>query len=577
MCTYSYAYHVAHPHDANLMRSSAEEPAIEGTGVLPEDMLIDVGFAKDVGVRADNCTGFIIRNLWERDANEHGIYVLYSDGYIFDRTRGSYNKEYALFSYAADNGLYTDCEAEGGGDSGLYIGAAPDTHTLNRFSTEMRRCKLHHNALGFSGTQGNSVWMHDNDFYDNAIGISYDTENDHQNFPQRWSVIENNLIHDNNYDVYDDVRCTGVGPELTSSATDWLFGMWSSAASGLRIVWNNIRFGFILAGNPLEMPLPAQVHRNSFKGNKIGIDPLGMPAPNHTAFPPGGNYAPGGSDFFWDESGNDNCWGPHDPASGPIKTDPPNAGHPGPIPGPCPAPNVGSVGPSPLKTFVLLNCTLDGSNPPKTQDITYPCPWGQTNDAPANGDGRVRQRMVSGEDCDQLFALRRVPRPRPAIHSATVRGRSPAPPRPGRAPGTRAAARRRLSGVRAGTVSLRNALTPPGDDQPSSSPVAFRAATDGRRRAELRVRDDDGQSAGDPGRQFGLDREGSKGRLQRPSRLNGITSVIPRHADVLVGFLARAHQEQRRGRGRHPQDEPCCASGTTAGATRRPARGMVRA
>src|SRR6185503_2250762 len=100
-CAYSYEYHVAHPHDANLIAVLGKTNlTIEGTGIRPEDVLIDVGFVKDVGIRCDKCTGFIIRNLWERDANEHGIYVLYSDGYIFDRTRGSYNKEYSLFSYA---------------------------------------------------------------------------------------------------------------------------------------------------------------------------------------------------------------------------------------------------------------------------------------------------------------------------------------------------------------------------------------------------------------------------------------------------------------------------------------------
>jgi len=177
------------------------------------------------------------------------------------------------------------------------------------------------------------------------------------------------------------------------------------------IVWNNIRFGFILAGNPSEAPLPAQVHRNSYTGNVIGTDPLGMPAPNHTAFPPGGNYAPGGSDFFWDETGNDNCWGPHDPASGPITTDPPNSGHPLPIPGPCPAPNVG-VPVAPLKISLLLSCLMDGSNPPHTTDVPYPCPWGSTNDAPyENGDEMLcgNGMIDRGEDCDQYGSSTIVP------------------------------------------------------------------------------------------------------------------------------------------------------------------------
>src|SRR4029453_2712457 len=125
------------------------------------------------------------------------------------RTRGSYAKEYELFSFASDHGLYTDCEAEGGGDSGIYTGGNPVTP--GRFGAEIRRCKAHHNALGFSGTQGSYVWMHDNDFYDNAIGISYDSETDHPNCPRSASLIENNRIFRNNPEIYDPDTPTPAG------------------------------------------------------------------------------------------------------------------------------------------------------------------------------------------------------------------------------------------------------------------------------------------------------------------------------------------------------------------------------
>lgn len=404
--TFSYEYHVAHPNDGSLIFVSKTNITIEGTGIHPEDVLIDVGFVKDVGVRCDRCKGFIIRNLWQRDANEHGIYVVDSDGYIFDRTRGSFNKEYSLFSFASDNGLYTDCDAEGGGDSGLYIGGQPDTHALGRFAAEVRRCKMHHSALGFSGTQGSSVWMHDNDVYDNAIGLSYDSENDHPNFPERWSLIENNLLHDNNFDIYaptSDVPARGPAYDFFRypvGTAMWIVGGTDNIIRN-NYVYNNQRFGFILARNPQEVPLPSTVERNSFYGNIIGKDPMGNSLPNSTAYPPGGDYAPGGSDYFWDETGNDNCWGMDSPSSGPIKTDPPNAGHPLPIPGPCPSTNVGGF--SALKLGILINCSLTG-DPPVTTDATYPCPWGHTNDGPyLNGDELECGNGVIdlGEDCDQ--------------------------------------------------------------------------------------------------------------------------------------------------------------------------------
>jgi len=408
--SFSFAYHLAHPNDQSLIAVLGKQNVtIEGTGANPEDVLIDVGFAKDVGIRCDECTGVILRNFWQRDAKEHGVYVLYSDGYIFDRVRGTFNKEYSLFSYASDNGLYTDCIAEGGGDSGLYIGADPDTHMLNRYAAEVRRTIMRHSALGFSGTQGSSIWMHDCEAYDNAIGLSYDSENDHQNFPQRWSVIENNLIHDNNFDIYaatSDVPARGPAYDFFRYPVGtgaWIVGGTDNVIQN-NFIYNNIRFGFLLARNPLEMPLPSTVDRNSFKNNIIGTAPDGTPAPNHTepTFQPGtSGYMPGGSDFIWDETGINNCWGPHDPRSGPITTDPPNLTDPLPMPGPCPSTNTGPG--SVLKVELLLNCALDSSNPPKTNDLSYPCPWGSINEGPyQNGDEQECGNGVVdlGEDCD---------------------------------------------------------------------------------------------------------------------------------------------------------------------------------
>ncbi len=404
--SYSYDYHVANPNDANLIAILGKTNiTLEGTGSHPQDVIVDAGFVKDVGIRCDRCTGVIVRNLWEKDANEHGIYVVDSDGYIFDRTIGSFNKEYELFAFSSDNGLFTDCEAFGGGDSGLYVGGAPVTP--GRFSSTVQRCILRHNALGFSGTQGNSVHMIDNDIYDNAIGISFDSENDHPNFPQAFAVIEDNDIHDNNFDVYattSDVPVRGPGYSFFRYPVGtgmWIVGGEDNLVTHNR-VYNNIRFGFILAGNPTEAPLLAQVHRNSFVDNSMGAAAGAGAGPNSTAFPPGGDYAPGGSDFFWDETGNDNCW---TNTLGPVTVDP------NPIPGPCPFANTGDVVPVGSKLDILLSCLLvpvPNTNPQqyRTNDVPYPCPWGQTNDAPyqSSAEAECGNGVIDpGEDCDPVY------------------------------------------------------------------------------------------------------------------------------------------------------------------------------
>ncbi len=405
--SYSYDWHLANPNDANLIGIIGKQDlTLEGTGATPRDVVIDAGFAKDVVIRGDRSDGIIVRNLWAKDSNEHAIYMIEVDGYVFDRTVGSFAGDYELFSTACDNGLFTDCEAYGGSDSGLYIGQSPDTREAGRWSAEVRRCKMHHNALGFSGTQGNSVWMHDNEFTDNAVGISYDTENDHVNPPQRASLIEGNSIHHNNFDIYaseSDVPPGGPGYDFFRYPVGtgmWIIGGEDNVVRENR-VHDNQRFGFIVAANPLEGPVLAAVHGNQFLDNLFGADAGPGAGPNSTAFPPGGDYAPGGSDWYWDETGNDNCFGP-----GAGKADPEEP------PGPCPFPNEGYPDVSvPLnKLAVLVSCQITDPPTGATLDQPYPCPWGGFNPWPPDrrngaerecGDGVVGL----GEQCDPAAAL----------------------------------------------------------------------------------------------------------------------------------------------------------------------------
>ncbi len=395
--TFSYEFQAAHPNDQNLVGIIGKKNiTLAGTGATPDDVLIDVGFVKDVGVRCDRCEGFIVRNLTEQDANEHGIYVIESDGYIYDHVVGRYNKDYELFSFASDHGLFTDSESIGGSDSGFYVGGAPNTCGPNRASVEdrintvLRRCKMHHNALGFSGTQGNCVEITESDIYDNTVGISFDAEQDHPNFPLNHCMIVDNDIHDNNFDIYAPPADPEQGVPPGGPAYDTLHypagtGLWIVAGQSCVLmgnrIWNNNCYGAMLFPNPLETGMSGAA---TIDGNMHTMNVMGAAAGGAN----GTSCGAPGADFFWEGSGTNNCW----QDNGTVTTDP---GPPRGLPD-CSTPNVGVDDPD--NAALLVSCVIMNGQ------TVGACPFGTTNNgAYENGDQAQCGNGVidRGEDCDQ--------------------------------------------------------------------------------------------------------------------------------------------------------------------------------
>ena len=76
------------------------QPPDRGTGVKPEDVILDAGlnyqgtgggeadgWAKDVVLRVDRADGFVGRNFLTRGAQEHGFYNEEADGIFLDRVK----------------------------------------------------------------------------------------------------------------------------------------------------------------------------------------------------------------------------------------------------------------------------------------------------------------------------------------------------------------------------------------------------------------------------------------------------------------------------------------------------------
>jgi hypothetical protein len=432
----SYAYQFHCPNDQNLIAVLGREPGstkppqpprsdrhgipdlgpcvrcnlqVEGSGASPDDVVIDagrvasgdsgpIGSVKDVGIRVDRADGFVLRNVKVRHAGEHDVYVLESDGYLLDRFKTFYAGEYGVLTFVEDHGVMENCEAAGHGDSGLYPGAGAATgnqrdktvYPAFRYSQEIRDCDSHHNAGGYSGTDGNAVHLHNNNFYDNALGFTTDvfTAAGHPGFPQNSDLIENNNFYSNNFNPY--VPGSDVVPSvpLPVGTGLWIAGGNDNIVRNNRF-YDNWRRGTMLfavpdqtvcgpagvdpsqlAGcNPTAFP-PSTSYRNQFYGNLMGRAPDGTVKPNGT-----GDPTTGRTDFWWDQflGNTGNCWHGNTGKDGTASsvTSTPAAPF---LPSACDGSSVGTVGPQ--QEPELLNCLAD-----ITFD-TKACPWFTTPSKP---------------------------------------------------------------------------------------------------------------------------------------------------------------------------------------------------
>jgi len=315
---------------------------IEGTGARPEDVLLRGGFrangdwVKHNGIKADRADGFYLRNLTAELFKENALYVHETDGYVLDRVNARHNDLYGILTFTSDHGLITDCEASYNGDSGVYPGSAADvnqhlttTGRLRRYAVEIRRCDTHHNALGFSGTAGNSVWFHDNLVRDNQAGYVTDSfVGGHPGMPQDHAWLANNRIfrNNNNYvaryvqsGICDRVPGKrGYGKGTVCPVFPVPVGTGVMIAGGNRnlvennLIYDNWRQGVMLFWVPAalrgENGPQAQFdtsNGNHFVNNRLGRHPKGLRQPN-------------GVDFWWDEQGVGNCWEGNVPFTGAV-------------------------------------------------------------------------------------------------------------------------------------------------------------------------------------------------------------------------------------------------------------------
>jgi len=330
----SYEQQLRCPHNQNLVAIFGKRDLqIEGTGAGPLDVIIDAEYRKLNAIRADRSDGIYFVNLTAQRTTFNSLYVLETDGFVIDRVLTRWNDEYGFLTFASDHGLYTDCESYGNGDGGLYPGSASNIndgrgHDVPRYAIEIRRCKSHDNVLGYSGTAGDSVWAHDNEFYDNMVGATMDSLwPDHPGLPQNHALFEGNKIYDNNRDYYRHIRdgtcakppaergyergvvCPQVG---VPPGTGILVAGGNYNLFRNNHLWNHEKAAFQLFGVPAFIRGEEQLGKqtdtsnfNRFESNVFGVTPIGERRPN-------------GRDAWWDGQGAGNCWQADAGATSPV-------------------------------------------------------------------------------------------------------------------------------------------------------------------------------------------------------------------------------------------------------------------
>ncbi|MDJ0385379.1 right-handed parallel beta-helix repeat-containing protein [Streptomyces sp. G-G2] len=320
----SYEQQVRCRHNQNLVAILGKKNLqIEGTGSSRQDVVIDAKYQKLNAIRADKSDGIYFRNFTAQRTTFNSLYVLAGDGFVIDDVLTRWNDEYGFLTFASDHGLYKNCESYGNGDSGIYPGSASDIndgrgYDVPRHSIEITGCRSHHNMVGYSGTAGDSVWVHDNEFDGNMGGASMDSAfPGHPGLPQNHALFERNLIHDNNEDFYPyvaDGTCAKapvdrgyeqgvVCPQISMPPGTGIItagGNWNVYENNW--VYGHRRAGFFLSavpafirGEPAWSKQADTSHHNRYAGNILGKDKSGASRPN-------------GADVWWDGQGRGNCW-----------------------------------------------------------------------------------------------------------------------------------------------------------------------------------------------------------------------------------------------------------------------------
>ena len=304
---------------------------LDGLGRRPRDVLIQNDRLKQDVIRADRADGFQLRNVTVEQGGYNDVNVVETNGFRLTHLVTRWAKNYGVLTFTSDNGLYSDIEAYGSGDSGIYPGSGPERHCMS-YGIEIRNVDSHDNVIGQSGTAGNGTWIHHSKFHHNSAGISNDSfAPGHPGMPQDCSKWTDNEVYSNNRNDFDEGNLQYcLDTPFAQRAKDHLCPQFE-AVVGAGFMWYGVNKNLVTRNyiydnwrNAMrQFWVPATLrgdnNANDQTDNSNGNQVVG----NWIGVTPDGKYAPNGKDFYWDEQGVANCWQGNLPAPGhQITSDP---------------------------------------------------------------------------------------------------------------------------------------------------------------------------------------------------------------------------------------------------------------
>jgi hypothetical protein len=293
---------------------------IEGMGRRPEDVDIQGDRVKMDVIRADRADGLVITNLSTQFAAFNGIDVVETNGTRLQDIVSRWNQNYGILTFVTDHALYDHVTAYGNGDSGVYPGSAPkgcDQDGVQRYTVELRYINSYGNILGYSGTAGNSTWIHHSRFHHNSTGISTDSfASGHPGMPQECVKWEHNQVYSNNVNYFtpENQNYCRTTPFEQRAPHHVCPQFQVPVGSGIIIyggnrnlirsnhIYDNWRSGFRLIYIPAVVrgDNDPRKQTDTSNGNQVLTNTFGMS--------PGARILPNGYDVTWDGAGSGNCF-----------------------------------------------------------------------------------------------------------------------------------------------------------------------------------------------------------------------------------------------------------------------------